>query len=300
MGITGTRYCKFHPKAPARYLCNKCNRTFCELCVTSRNLGGKTVKTCRSCGVECLPVQFQTVAAKSFYVGLAGAFTYPFKGAGIIIVICATIAFAALGFVSHGLLGIIITIALYGFIFLFLQNIIHTTTSDESEDMSFPEVGGLFGAAFQLFVTFIASFWLYIGLAVAKLFNVDIPAEAIIASRIMGLIYFPMAFLAVAMKDNPLAANPLIVVPAMMKVPAQYGITVLLLLIVYGISAVGDTLSSGAGHNMMMTKDISTFFVNAGIKCALGLVSVYLLCVTMRILGLFYNASKEKLGWFTH
>jgi hypothetical protein len=28
------------------------------------------------------------------------------------------------------------------------------------------------------------------------------------------------------------------------------------------------------------------------------LVSVYLLTVSMRVLGLFYNANKEKLGWF--
>jgi hypothetical protein len=300
MGITGTRYCKFHPKAPARYLCNKCNRTFCELCVTSRNVAGKTIKTCRSCGVECAPVQFQAAAAKSFYAGLAGAFTYPFKGAGIIIVICATIAFAALNFVRGGIFGIFMTIAIYGGIFLFLQNIIHTTTSDESEDMSFPDFNGLFGAAFQLLVTFIASFWLWTALVVAKFFDVDIPVSAIIASRILGIIYFPMAFLAVAMKDSPLAANPLVVLPAMVKVPVQYGITVLLLLAVYGISAFGDTLSSQAGHSMMMTKDMSTFFVSVGIKCALGLVSVYLLCVTMRILGLFYNASKGKLGWFSH
>src|SRR5215212_3893080 len=34
--VTGSQYCKFHPKAPGRYLCNKCNRYFCELCVTSR------------------------------------------------------------------------------------------------------------------------------------------------------------------------------------------------------------------------------------------------------------------------
>ncbi|HEX4262778.1 MAG TPA: FHA domain-containing protein [Verrucomicrobiae bacterium] len=299
MGITGARYCKFHPKAPARYLCNKCNRTFCELCVTSRNVAGKVAKTCRSCGVECVPVQFQAAATKSFYASLAGAFTYPFKGAGIIIVICATISFAALNFVRGGIFGIILTISIYGGIFLFLQNIIHTTTSDESEDMGFPDFSGLFGAAFQLFVTFIASFWLWTALTVAKFFDVDIPVEAIIASRILGIIYFPMAFLAVAMKDSPLAANPLVVLPAMMKVPAQYGITVFLLLVVYGISAFGDSLSSRAGHSMMMTKDMPTFFMNVGIKCALGLVSVYLLCVTMRILGLFYNASKEKLGWFS-
>ena len=299
LGITGTRFCKFHPKAPARFLCNKCNRTFCDLCVTARNVGAKVIKTCRSCGVECVPVNFQYAAAKSFYASLAGAFTYPFKGAGIITMICATIAFAAIGFVSRGLFGILIAISLYGFIFLFMQNIIHTTTSDESEDMGFPDVGGTFGAAFQLAVVFLASFWLWTALVVAKFFDVEIPVQAIIASRILGLIYFPMALLAVAMKDSPVAANPLIVLPAMMKAPFQYGITVLLLLFVYGISAVGDMLSSNAGHNMM-SKDMSTFFVGVGIKCAVGLISVYLLCVTMRILGLFYNASKEKLGWFNH
>ena len=300
MAASGPRYCKFHPKAPARYLCNKCNRTFCELCVTSRNTAGKVTKVCRSCGVEVVPVHFHRAAAKSFWASLAGSFVFPFKGAGIIILICATVAYAALNFVSGGIFGIFITVSIYGGIFLFMQNIIHTTTSDETEDMGFPDFSGTFGAAFQLAVTFIASFWLWVGLIIAKFFDVEIPVEALIASRILGLIYFPMALLAVAMKDSPLAANPLIVLPAMMKAPIQYSITVFFLLIVYGISTVGDMMSKTAGHKAMFTNDMSTFFVNIGIKCALGLVSVYLLCVTMRILGLFYNASKEKLGWFSH
>ncbi len=298
--ITGARFCKFHPKAPAKYLCNKCNRTFCELCVTSRNVGGKTIKTCRSCGVECVPVQFQAAAAKSFFSSLAGAFGYPIKGAGIIIIVCATIAYAALTFVSGGLFGIFIAIAIYGGIFLFMQNIIHTTTSDETEEISFPDFSGLFGAALQLAVVSLASFWLSIGLAIAKFNDVEIPGEALIAARIIGLIYFPMALLAVAMKDSPIAANPLVVLPAMMKAPVEYGTTVLFMLAVYGVSLIGDMLSSNAGSNMMFTKNMSTFFVNAGIKAALGLISVYLLCVTMRLLGLFYNATKQKLGWFGH
>ena len=296
--IHGARYCKFHPKAPARWLCNKCNRTFCELCVTSRNVGAKVIKTCRSCGVECAPVHFQAAAQKSFYASLAGSFAYPLKGAGIIIIICATIAYAALKFVRGGIFGIFITISIYGGIFLFMQNIIHTTTSDENEDIGFPDFSETFGAAVAFGVTFIASFWLWTGLTIAKWNDVEIPVEALIASRILGLIYFPMALLAVAMKDSPVAANPLIVLPAMMKAPIEYGITVLFLLAVYGISVVGDMLSDNAGHNMMFTKDMSTLFISMGIKAALGLVSVYLLCVTMRILGLFYNASKQKLGWF--
>jgi len=299
--VTGTRYCKFHPKSPARFLCNKCNRTFCDLCVTSRNVGPKVIKTCRSCGVECVPVHFQAAAQKSFYASLAGSFKYPIKGAGIIIIICAAVAFAALKIVSaRSLFGIVTKVSIFGAIFLFMQNIIHTTTSDEEEDIGFPDFSGTFGAAIQLAVTFVASFWLWIGLMIAKLFDVDIPGEAIIASYILGLIYFPMALLAVAMKDSPLAANPLIVLPAMMKAPVEYSITVLFLLVVYGFDKLGDIISdNGVAKDMMLTKDMSTLFVSLGIKAGLGLVSVYLLCVTMRILGLFYNASKQKLGWFS-
>jgi pSer/pThr/pTyr-binding forkhead associated (FHA) protein len=301
MGITGARYCKFHPKSPARFLCNKCNRTFCDLCVTSRNVGPKVIKMCRSCGVECVPVQFRRAAAKSFFSSLSGAFVYPLKGAGIIILICATIAFAAMDFVvKFGLFGFVMWGSLLGFVFLFMQNIIHTTTSDEEEPIGFPDVSSLGGAAFQLGATVVASFWLPIALEIAKLFDVPIPIEAVVASFFLGGIYFPMALLAVAMKDSVMAANPLIIIPAMLKVPGQYLVTVVLLLVVFAIRLGGDRLSGSVGHKMLFTNDMSTFFLALGIKCVLGLISVYLLAVTMRILGLFYNASKDKLGWFSH
>jgi FHA domain-containing protein len=300
-GITGTRFCKFHPKVPARYLCNKCNRTFCELCVNARAVGTETTKMCRSCGVECVPVHFQRAAPKSFSSALAGAFGYPFQGAGIIILVFATIAFAAMDFLlKFGILGWFIAVSFYGFLFLFMQNIIHTTTSDEEEPISFPDVSSLAGAAFQLSMTILASFWLFLALIIAKFFDYSIPGEAIIASVIVGGVYFPMAFLAVAMKDSVAAANPLVVIPAMMKVPGQYAITVVLLLIVFAIRKGGALLSGVAGHEMIHTKNISMFLMAMSIKTVLGLISVYLLTVTMRILGLFYNASKDKLGWFSH
>jgi hypothetical protein len=51
--------------------------------------------------------------------------------------------------------------------------------------------------------------------AVLKFFDVyDAPANLLIATMVLGCLYFPMAFLAVAMKDTALAANPLVVIPA--------------------------------------------------------------------------------------
>jgi hypothetical protein len=296
--LTGTRFCKYHPRSPARFLCHKCDRAFCDLCIQLTEIGGNTVRTCRGCGMEVVPFQFAQAPSKGFYAKLPGAFLYPCKGAGVLMLICAAIAFSALNFVSYGLLGFFIRIALYGFVFLFMQNIILTTTSDENQPLDFPEMSGLFGAAFQLAGTVLASFWLAIGLGIAKLMNEGVPSEAILASVILGGIYFPMALLVVAMKDSVLAANPLVVIPAMLKVPLQYSVTVVLLLGVFGVRQLGSLISGGAGTVALRTHDKNMFLAALAFQAVWALLSVYLLTVTMRILGLFYNASKKKLGWF--
>jgi hypothetical protein len=298
--LSGTRFCKYHPTSPARFLCHKCNRTYCEMCIQLSEASGASVRTCRGCGLELSPFQFTQAPSKGFYAKLPGAFVYPFKGAGLIILFCATVAFAAMGFLSRGLTGLVITVALYGFIFLFMQNIILTTTSDEKLDLCFPEMSNVFSAALQLAGTVVASFWLAIGLAIAKFYDVAIPSEAILASVILGGIYFPMALLVVAMKDSAFAANPLVVIPAMVKLPLKYSVTVVLLLAVFGIRRLGGLISGGAGTVALRTHDENTFLVAIAIQAVWALLSVYLLVVTMRILGLFYNASKRTLGWFNY
>jgi hypothetical protein len=100
------------------------------------------------------------------------------------------------------------------------------------------------------------------------------------------------------MRDSVLAANPLIVVPAMLKVPMKYSVTVVLLLAVFGVRQLGSLLSGGAGTLALRTHDKNTFLAALGFQAVWALLSVYLLTVTMRILGLFYNGSKQKLGWF--
>jgi pSer/pThr/pTyr-binding forkhead associated (FHA) protein len=297
--LAGTKFCKYHPKTPARFFCSKCNRAYCDYCIQITEVGDATERTCRGCGSEVVPFQFCLPPGKGFYAKLPGAFAYPFNGAGIIIVLCAAVAFSAMNFISRGILGIFVRIALYGFVFLFMQNIISTTTSDESEPLDFPEASGLFAAAFQLAATVFASFWLAIGLAIAMLCGVEIPPAAIMGSVILGGVYFPMALLVVAMKDSVMAANPLVVIPAMMKLPLKYSVTVVLMLGVFGIRQLGTLISGGAGTVALRTRDQTTFFVALGFQVVWALVSVYLLTVTMRILGLFYNASKRELGWFS-
>jgi hypothetical protein len=292
----GPRFCKFHPKSPARYLCTKCNRTFCELCVAARAVHGQTQKTCRSCGVPVVPLQvtIENQVERSFYATIPGAFVYPFKGFGSMILIFATIIFAGLDFMP----SIWAKVALYGLMFLYMQNIIHSTTADEKEPLGFPEVDGLGGAAMQLAGTILMSFGIPIGLIVARFFDVEIPVQAIIGTVILGCLYFPMAFLAVAMKDSVAAGNPLVVIPSILKIPGPYFVTSLLLVGIYGFQKLGDTLASLAGDVTFTTRDMSTLFIAIGFRVVWAFLSLYLLTVNMRILGLMYNSRKDELGWF--
>jgi hypothetical protein len=45
---------------------------------------------------------------------------------------------------------------------------------------------------------------------------------------------------------------------------------------------------------------MSVLFLTFGLRAGWGLASVYLLTVSMRILGLLYVTNKEKFGWFDH
>lgn len=293
----GPSVCKYHPKTPARFRCFKCNRYFCDLCVNTL----RGTKVCRSCGVEVTALQVaaaQVVSERGFFMKLPGAFIYPFKGFGVVVLIFATIAFAALGFIGGGLFGIGSKIVFYGFLFLFLQNVIHTTAQDEKLGLGFPSSGGLISAAFSLAAVVTLSFGVPIGLAIAKFFDVEVPVWSIIATALLGCFYFPMAFLAVAMKDSVVAANPLVVFPAIMKIPVQYLIASILLMGIFGFRLLGNALSAGAGEISFDTKDMTVLFESLGIQAGWAFVSFYLLTVNMRILGLLYNSNKDEFGWY--
>jgi hypothetical protein len=106
-----------------------------------------------------------------------------------------------------------------------------------------------------------------------------------------------MAFLAVAMKDSVLAANPLVVVPAILKIPWEYLVTCILLMSVFGLRKLGDMMSGVAGGVSLHTRDMSVPFIALGVQAAWAFASIYLLTVSMRILGLLYITKKEKLGF---
>ena len=295
--------CKHHPRTAGRYFCNQCHVYYCELCVNSRNVGGASHKFCRHCGAECVAVHVQIArpaGEKGFFAQLPGALIYPFRGSGLLVLIVSTLMLAAMDFISSGLFSILAKIVALGYLFSFMQNIIHATANQEEQMPDLPGFDDVFGGAFRLAGTVTVCFFAPIAMGVMKVFfEMDIPISAIIATIILGCLYFPMAFLAVAMKDSVLAANPLVVIPAILKVPAEYLVTAIVLVSVYGMQQLGNFVMALLSTESMITKDMSQLLLTFALRAIWKLASVYLLTVSMRILGLLYVTKKERLGWFS-
>ena len=152
--------CKYHTRTPARWLCAGCHKTFCDLCVASRPGTGGAQKFCRGCGATCneLQLSFEAPKEKTFFSELPRAVIYPFRGTGVLVLIVTTIVFAALEFLSAGWAGILIKMAALGYVFSYVQNIIHSTASGDDKLPELPAMEGLFGSFFRLAGTLLVSF----------------------------------------------------------------------------------------------------------------------------------------------
>lgn len=297
----GGAVCKSHPKTPARYLCQRCHKHFCDLCVTTRGVG----KYCRTCGNALTPLRVHAarpVTEKGFFARLPEAAIYPFKGSGILVLIAAAIIFSLFSAIAGGWLFIfyfLIAFVAIGYLFSFMQTIIQATAAGEDEMPDLPGFDGVFGACFRFIGVTLLCYAPPIVMEVANWWGAGIPEGIILTTKILGSLYFPMALLAVAMKDNVLAANPLVVIPAILKVPGEYLVAALLLTGIFALLELGDEYSAQMGRVSFSTRRMDRLFTAFGIRALWSFTSIYLLAVTMRILGLLYVTKKHKLGWFT-
>ena len=310
----GAQFCKFHAKTPARFYCAKCQKFFCDLCVGTRAGPSGAVRTCRACSSTVTPVQVNiqrtATGEKGFFGQLPGALIYPFKGSGVLILIFATILIAGMEALSGGTVrggargfgfSIYLRIAAIGYLFVFLQTIIHATAAGEKELPGLPEFEGLFGAFLTMTGTVVMSFAVPIGLSLWAIFGEkEGLGPFILGTAIFSCLYFPMAFLATAMKDSALAANPLVVIPAILKVPGEYLVAALLMAGAFGMRELGNFVMAAMKMVGYTTRDMSVLFISFGLRAVWSFLSVYLLTVVMRVLGLLYVTKKHKFGWFAH
>ena len=100
-----------------------------------------------------------------------------------------------------------------------------------------------------------------------------------------------------AILDSVAAANPLVVVPSILKVPLEYGITVLLLGASYALRPLGDDIIGAAFPRGLLSHSMAEMFAYLAANAFWGFFNFYTMIVAVHILGLLYVAKKDKLGW---
>jgi hypothetical protein len=290
--------CKYHPKSVARFLCPQCQLHYCELCVTSRPGGERTGKFCRKCSGESVAINVQLIAPRdqfaNFFASVPGAFAYPLKMKSLSFLIFGTLFFAIVDFL--GSYSWYLRIVYIGYTFAYLQRLIHTAAQGTDEAPSWPDVSAFWDDImipfFQTVGLMLVSFGLAIGMMIWVGMDIkdtgSAPPWKLVVLGITtfgGAVYYPMALLALAMFDSIVSANPLVVIPAIVRVPLEYLVVTVVTGALFAVKFVGGFVAE------FIPVPALPDLIMAG-------VGLYFLTVQGRLLGLMYYAKRDKLGWF--
>lgn len=290
--------CKYHPKSVARYLCTACQLHYCELCIAARPGGERTGKFCRKCSGECVAINVQLIAPRdqfaNFFASIPGAFAYPLKMKSLSFLIFGTLFFAIVDFL--GSYSWYLRAVYIGYTFAYLQRLIHTAAQGSDEAPSWPDISAFWDDIaipfFQTMGLMLVSFGPALGMTMwvgHDVWNSGTaePMQLVLlgVTAFGGAIYYPMALLALAMFDSIVSANPLVVIPAIMRVPLEYLVVVVLAGVLFAVKFLGGFLAQ------FIPIPALPDLIMAG-------VGLYFLTVQGRLLGLMYYAKRDKLGWF--
>jgi hypothetical protein len=280
--------CKNHPTSPATLICGRCHQVVCEECVNSRAVGKTSLKFCRSCGGSCAPLEsklgVRSRMAGSFPALLAGAFAYPLKRDGFIVILGGTLFLALMSLLS----SFVFIIALFasGYLCAYLQKIVQSSAIGDENMPSWPDLSAFGPEVAQPALQYLGTFVFCLGPGILWLMLA--PGEyKRYGYLLLGLggLYLPMALLAVAMYDSLAAVNPMLVIPSIFRVPAAYAGVCVGMAAVMGVGRIVDALAG-----LIRIPILSSI--------GFGFLALYFQVVGMRILGLFYYTQQERLRWF--
>jgi len=259
-------------------------------------MGMNIVQFCPTCEGQCKKASdvakamaIEAERPKTFTAGIAKAFKYPFRGNGLILLITGTIFYGLLGallsspgaMVARGY-SWIVWVIMYGYLFAYLQKIVVCSAAGDDEPPDWPEVSDIgsdiIQPFFQFGITLVLSF---VPAWVASTQLGPLPGQFIL---LLGLIFFPMAFLAVAMSDSFASLNPVFIASSIMKAPKPYLLTCIAFAVVVFLY-----------HNVR--KGLAQIPIPVIPYFAFWFIFLIALIIGMRVLGLFYYMHRRELNW---
>ncbi|MFA6135152.1 MAG: DUF4013 domain-containing protein [Phycisphaerae bacterium] len=241
------------------------------------------------------PVVAESAEPRPFFVQIGGAFLYPLKGNGPWLILGYVLFMIASYLLSYaqGTGATILSLLIPSYLCAYVFKIVLTTADGEAEPPDWPDF---------------AHFWEEIvqpaGLFIGSLLFCALPAIAYAISKVsfsdegdphfngsmhmvrsllvVGCVFLPMAVLSAAMHDSLRGLNPLLILGAIIKIPLQYAVAVMALLLVLALSVAAGSL-------------LQIPLVSIVAYCAIVL---YAMMVEARIIGLIYAANATRLNWF--
>jgi hypothetical protein len=215
----------------------------------------------------------------SFWRLLPGAFIYPFRGDGKWMVLGGGIGLLIVqwaGFVS-GILGIVLGMFILGYLAMYAMRNISASAGGDREPPGWPDITHVDDTVRPL-LQMVGSGIICLGpfeayhvymLVEGRPFAPELSYGMLAA----GLFYLPMGLLAVSLHDSLRGLNPLVVLPAIVRVLPAYLASLL-------------TIAAACA-----------VFILAGALPG-AILLVYWLMVVTHIIGLIYRGYATRLDWF--
>jgi hypothetical protein len=198
--------------------------------------------------------------------------------------------------------GTLLDVFAGGYLFTYLQGIIHSTVAQDRELPDLPWISNFVEDVlmpfFRLFGLFLCCFVPALAVGIwAGISEEPSGALAFLVALGFGAIYFPMAFLATAILDSIAAANPLVVVPSIIKAPGEYLICLVPLACSSAVQSIGAFLMKTLFPEGWMTHSMGPLLALIALIALISFLSFYLIILSVHLLGLLYLTKKAKLGW---
>lgn len=212
--------------------------------------------------------------------------TYAWRGSGkYVLVTCVVLSVIAKMAGLAPLVGAIAALFLSGYFCAIYFQMIQSAAVGGKEAPEFPDTSNLFEdimwPMLQIFVVGLVSFGPFFGYSIWAGEDHVHPVFAF-GLLVLGMVYFPMAMLAVVVLGYTGALSPHIVFPAIFRGGWLYWVGVLMLCLLYLIESA-------------ISKALAGSFIAGSL--VMSVVSTYVMMTNARILGVVYRERQEEFGW---
>jgi len=225
---------------------------------------------------------------KPFIQHLPDVIKYPLSGGGLFMLGVGAVFFSVLLFFSSYafVAGMIGYVFVGGYLSSFMMKIVSHTADGEIDLPDWPDISDwwddIICPMFEMVLVTLISYLPLVAYIVYGVSNRGLSPVATLSLLILGTLYEPMALISMSIHRSARALNPVLLAPAILKVPKDY------------------LIACGVLFLIFILKWLFRYYVSIPLLGPLidNFIMLYLLVVETRILGLIYYTNRTKFEWF--